>query len=113
MILVFFFSFFVSFSFFPLEELNEIELFLFLFFLNNFPTQKNYLLDFEERVPKMRKEKKRDRYLNGEYNENGDYSNAMLLVGGYGTNKTCSVYAIAEELGMQVLEINSSTRRTG
>lgn len=37
----------------------------------------------------------------------------MLLVGPAGCGKTASVYALAEELGYNVLEVNASSRRNG
>lgn len=40
-------------------------------------------------------------------------SNAVILVGPHGSGKTASVYAIAEELGYNILELNTSTKRTG
>ncbi|XP_046813074.1 ATPase family AAA domain-containing protein 5 isoform X1 [Vespa crabro] len=36
-----------------------------------------------------------------------------VLLGPHGTGKTASVYAVAEELGYSILEVNASSRRTG
>ncbi|KZC10574.1 ATPase family AAA domain-containing protein 5 [Dufourea novaeangliae] len=36
-----------------------------------------------------------------------------VLLGPYGSGKTASVYAVAEEFGYTVLEVNASSRRTG
>ncbi|CAB3369889.1 Hypothetical predicted protein [Cloeon dipterum] len=40
-------------------------------------------------------------------------SNTVLLVGPNGSGKTAAVYAIAEELGFNVLEVNASSKRSG
>ncbi|KAF7278666.1 hypothetical protein GWI33_008116 [Rhynchophorus ferrugineus] len=40
-------------------------------------------------------------------------SNTMILIGPCGSGKTSAVYTIANELGFNVLEVNSSSRRTG
>ncbi len=37
----------------------------------------------------------------------------MLLVGPAGCGKTASVYALAERLGFNVLEVNASSKRNG
>eukprot|EP00026_Physarum_polycephalum_P000975 Phypoly_transcript_00976.p1 GENE.Phypoly_transcript_00976~~Phypoly_transcript_00976.p1 ORF type:complete len:1215 (+),score=300.28 Phypoly_transcript_00976:74-3646(+) len=39
--------------------------------------------------------------------------NAMLLVGPHGSGKTATVYAVAKELGFEIIETNASSRRTG
>ncbi|XP_032669231.1 ATPase family AAA domain-containing protein 5 [Odontomachus brunneus] len=44
------------------------------------------------------------------YNENNQ---TAVLLGPHGSGKSASVYAIAEELGYSVLEVNASSRRTG
>ncbi|XP_047346063.1 ATPase family AAA domain-containing protein 5 isoform X2 [Vespa velutina] len=36
-----------------------------------------------------------------------------VLLGPHGTGKTATVYAVAEELGYSILEVNASSRRTG
>lgn len=40
-------------------------------------------------------------------------SSSVLLVGPSGCGKTAAVYALAEELGYNVLEVNTSSRRNG
>lgn len=37
----------------------------------------------------------------------------MALLGPSGSGKTAAVYAIAQELGFRVLEVNSTMERTG
>ncbi|XP_024938711.1 ATPase family AAA domain-containing protein 5 isoform X2 [Cephus cinctus] len=42
-----------------------------------------------------------------------DNDQVAILLGPHGSGKTASVYAVAEELGYSVLEVNASTKRTG
>ncbi|EFN70838.1 ATPase family AAA domain-containing protein 5 [Camponotus floridanus] len=44
---------------------------------------------------------------------NRENNQIAVLLGPHGSGKTASVYAIAEELGYSVLEVNASSRRTG
>ena len=44
---------------------------------------------------------------------NGSVGNAVVLTGPHGTGKTMCVYAACNELGINVLELNASSKRTG
>ncbi|KMQ92272.1 atpase family aaa domain-containing protein 5, partial [Lasius niger] len=44
---------------------------------------------------------------------NRENNQIAVLLGPHGSGKTASIYAIAEELGYSVLEVNASSRRTG
>lgn len=39
--------------------------------------------------------------------------NMLILTGPIGSGKTCSVYSVAAELAMKVIEVNASSKRTG
>ncbi|XP_011147806.2 replication factor C subunit 1 isoform X1 [Harpegnathos saltator] len=44
---------------------------------------------------------------------NNESNQTAVLLGPHGSGKSASVYAVAEELGYSVLEVNASSRRTG
>ncbi|XP_014681601.1 PREDICTED: ATPase family AAA domain-containing protein 5-like [Priapulus caudatus] len=48
-----------------------------------------------------------------EEEEDNDMCTTMLIEGASGIGKTAVVYALAEELGFKVFEVNASSRRTG
>lgn len=50
---------------------------------------------------------------NASWNPEEQLCNCILLVGPAGCGKTATIYALAEELGYNVLEVNASSRRNG
>ncbi|XP_076398232.1 enhanced level of genomic instability 1 isoform X2 [Megachile rotundata] len=47
------------------------------------------------------------------YSKNNKNNQVAVLLGPHGSGKTASVYAVAEEFGYTVLELNASSKRTG
>ncbi|XP_074649454.1 ATPase family AAA domain-containing protein 5-like isoform X2 [Tubulanus polymorphus] len=50
---------------------------------------------------------------NEQFNIDDGAVNTMCLVGAHGIGKTATVYALAQELGYKVFEVNASSRRNG
>ncbi|XP_043664083.1 ATPase family AAA domain-containing protein 5 isoform X2 [Vespula pensylvanica] len=47
------------------------------------------------------------------FTSRNDNNQVAVLLGPHGSGKTASVYAVAEELGYSILEVNASSKRTG
>ncbi|XP_066602918.1 enhanced level of genomic instability 1 [Prorops nasuta] len=55
-----------------------------------------------------------DEFYLSDYSSSKSYNNQVaVLLGPHGSGKSASVYAVAEELGYTVLEVNASSKRTG
>lgn len=75
----------------------------------------NELSDLEDQPPgaKRRSRPSVARSLNLAGKDPSKLANTILVSGPHGSGKSASVYAVAKELGFEVFEINSSTRRSG
>lgn len=75
----------------------------------------NELSDLEDQSPsaKQRSRPSVARSLDLTGKDPSKLANTILISGPHGCGKSASVYAVAKELGFEVFEINSSTRRSG
>lgn len=83
---------------------------------------KNWLktwVDFSKQVCAQRAKKKRSNSSSSDFDTSdsdswdGHPNNAVIVSGAVATGKTMAVYAIANELDINVLELNASSKRTG
>lgn len=75
----------------------------------------NELSDLEDPPPnaKQRSRPSVARSLDLAGKDPSKLANTLLISGPHGSGKSAAVYAVAKELGFEVFEINSSTRRSG
>ncbi|KAJ3487265.1 hypothetical protein NLG97_g6451 [Lecanicillium saksenae] len=75
----------------------------------------NELSDLEDPSPgaKQRSRPSVARSLDLAGKDPSKLANTLLISGPHGSGKSAAVYAVAKELGFEVFEINSSTRRSG
>ncbi|CEJ91834.1 hypothetical protein VHEMI07522 [[Torrubiella] hemipterigena] len=71
------------------------------------------LMEFSDGVQNDRLISKRSLIRGGSLGTKSRLANAILLSGPHGCGKSAAVYAVAKELGFEIFEINSSTRRSG
>ncbi|XWW97932.1 hypothetical protein V2A60_005928 [Cordyceps javanica] len=75
----------------------------------------NELSDLEDQPPNAKRRSRPSvvRSLDLAGKDPSKLANTILISGPHGSGKSASVYAVAKELGFEVFEINSSTRRSG
>ena len=69
--------------------------------------------DFQPSNSLLKKSIIRSGVATGDLGNNERSSNAVVISGPYGCGKTAAVYAVAQELGFEVFEINAASRRSG
>ncbi|XP_072947277.1 enhanced level of genomic instability 1 [Epargyreus clarus] len=81
---------------------------------------KRWLITWTENDAKSKKNKDKGSDSSDFYNSDTDsretmrnMNNLLVITGKVGTGKTLSVYAVAAELAIKVIEVNASTKRTG
>ncbi|XP_011337691.1 uncharacterized protein LOC105279536 isoform X2 [Ooceraea biroi] len=75
---------------------------------------KNWLTSWRTSLVKGDDGSSGDEFYSSDYSSSYNENNQIaVLLGPHGSGKSASVYAIAEELGYSVLEVNASSRRTG
>lgn len=71
------------------------------------------LMEFNDEKQNDRPISKRSVIRGGSLGTKSHLANAILISGPHGCGKSAAVYAVAKELGFEIFEINSSTRRSG
>ena len=69
--------------------------------------------DFQPSNFLLKKSVIRSRLATGSLGNNDRSSNAVVISGPHGCGKSAAIYAVAQELGFEIFEINAASRRSG